>query len=161
MKYFLLILMIVPAITFSQTIAENKVDQFTGASIKKTNDTLLAKELYCLGNYYKAKDKSSGSIMITLYYKPILVTSIDQNSDIILKLDNGQLLTVKNSRQYQVASSDEFLYCYFSIDKPQLAKLKNTSIVAIRINNNRSYDDFELTGSEQTFIPRVVQLLSN
>ena len=158
MKNLILLFLLLPVLSYGQTLAQNETDAFTGATVRKTFDTTFSEGLHCYGTYQKGKEDSTATVAITLLYIPAGTTSINHGSDILLKLNNDEIVKVSNDAQYQASGS--MVGLYFFLSKAQQEKLKSNSVKAIRIYTNDGYNDFNLSGTEQTFIPNICKLFA-
>lgn len=136
------------SLTFGQTLEENKVDEFTNNTVKRTSwETLnMTMKFTAYFRVSSINDHDYFDLKLMLGGK---VFSIGKDQEIMFKLDNGEFVKLPNlkftitctgcgAKGYS-GSAAQGIKVSYPIDKEQFEKLKNNTVVKIRIYTNDGY----------------------
>jgi hypothetical protein len=170
-KQTLLILAILFCITaksFGQKLEENKVDDFTKSSVKRTSWESFYSSLGS-GNAHFRFSLVGDSETFDFRLMRDKVFSIDKDMQIMLKLDNGDIVTL-NNLEYTITcngcgavgfagSQAEGIDVRYPIDKEQVAKLKAGKVVKVRVYTGDGYIDQDIKDKNAAKITAALNLL--
>lgn len=171
-KTTLIILILLTAIvsrSFGQKLEESKTDDFTGKSVKRTSW-----ETFC----YSTSTMSNAHFRISLvgdletFDMRLMmnkVFSIDKDAQLMLKLDDGEVVTLENL-EYQITckgcgatgfagSEAEGIEVRYPLSKEQIAILKAHKVVKARTTTNDGYFDNDIKDKNAEKIQACLNLL--
>jgi hypothetical protein len=148
----LFILILTIGKSFGQKLQENTTDDFTKKSIKRTSwESLTA---YDGPNAHFRISVVGDDEIFDFKLMMDKVFAIDEGQTIILKLDNGELVTIKNSAYVITCngcgavgfkgSEAEGIETSYPLIKEQIEKLKAHKVVKARISTNDGYFDIDV-----------------
>ena len=169
-KTTLIIIVILAGMTlqsFGQKLEENKTDEFTKNSVKRTSwETLCSSSVanahfrVSLINEYKTFDLK---LMINKVF------SIDKDQELMLKLANGDVVKLQNLKYTItcngcgatgfVGSEAEGIQVDYPLDKDQVEQLKANKVVKVRIYTNDGYVEDDVKDKNAEKIIKSLQLL--
>jgi hypothetical protein len=166
-KYSLIAFIALVAVSFQafgQKLEENKKDDFTGKLIKRTSWEQLC---WSNSNGHCRFSLVGDSEFLDLKLMIDKVFSIDKDQDLLLKLANGEIVTLK-SQDYQnaclgcgatglIGKQAEGLQTSYLITPEQVAKLKANKIVEVRIQTTEGYIDDNV---KDKYAGKVIALLN-
>lgn len=146
MKKFFLILMLVPLISsysHAQKIVEDKIDEFTNTSVKRTSQEVLFRAFtegfgYCIA-------RINQSTFMEVYFSMGRVFAIDEGAELMFKLSDGSVVTLFNSKYdlsnlYSMGgSSYYYVRLTFPLRETEIKALKSTPISKLRIYTTDGY----------------------
>lgn len=166
----LIVLLSISTIVKSQSLVENKVDEFTEKAIKRTSwETMTMKFGFVTYfrvssvNHYKYFDLK---MMIGSDGK---VFSISKDQELMLKLDNGEIVKLKNIESTVTCrgcgakglsgSSAHGIKVSYSINQDEFNLLKNNLIKKYRVYTNDGYYEKELKSKQSKKIIKALELI--
>lgn len=169
-KTALIILILLTGIiskSFGQKLEENKKDDFTGNMIKRTSWENLFTTMTANAFFRISLDGDNESF--DFKYQDGSVFSIDKDQELLLKLDNGDVVTLKNY-QYTTTckgcgargftgSSAEGIQVLYLLSKDQITQLKAHKIVKVRINTVEGFFDHDVKDKNAVKIQDCLNLL--
>ncbi len=170
MKKILFIILILIALNgFSQTLIENSIDEFTKASIKRTSwETVMGGMSQ---TYYLRISKIDSSYFLELkIMMNNTVFAINKDANLMLKLNNDSLITLKNS-DYQITTIGEGAIgymgsaglglhaIYLGLNKSTISVLTAAVLSKVRIYFTDGYKDFERKEKKASLIKNALLLL--
>ena len=156
--------------SYSQKLVENKIDEFTKESIKRTNwdimytdmgGFVLRYRLSKINNYYFVELKifASGDFII-----------IPKDSDFMLKKSNDDIVTLKSINNESscigcgaiglVASEAYGIWSKYSINLDEINKLKTDKIIKIRLYTDKAYYDKEININKSEKFIKHLELIT-
>jgi len=153
---------------FAQKLEENKKDDFSNKSIKRTSWETLYKTLSTESHFSFSKVDSSAFINVKMMIGKVF--SIDKGDELMLKLDNGDIVKL-TCIAYEVTcngcgavgligSQAEGLNVAYWLSKDQLDKLKTHKIVKVRINTTDGYVEQDIKEKNANKIITCINLIS-
>jgi hypothetical protein len=166
-KTLLLLLIITSSLAFSQTLEENKVDEFTNASVKRTSwETLNMTRKF---DAYFRISKIDSIVLFDL--KMILgnVFSIDEGQEIMFKLTNDEIVKLPNL-EYEITCSGcgaigyagsraQGIYVKYPMKSEQIEKLMNDRVEKIRVYTNVGYVEDEFRNEDYLKFQKALTLV--
>lgn len=154
--------------SFAQKLEENKKDEFSNKSIKRTSWETLYKTLTTESHFSFSKVDTSAFIHVKLMIGNVF--SIDKDQELMLKLDNGDIVKLLNTK-FEVTcegcgavgfigSGAQGLDVAYWIAKDQLDKLKAHKVVKVRIYTNEGYIEQDIKDKNANKITACVNLIS-
>ena len=172
MKNKLLIQIIIISIisfnAFGQEIEENRVDDFTGNSIKRTswetlNMTMKFAAYFRISNiddlyFFDLKMMIGGKVF-----------SIDKEQELMLKLSNNEIITLPNLKHTITCngcgarglsgSNAQGIKVSYLITEEQIYKLKDSDVTKIRIYTTNGYVENDLKSKHNKKIKKAMSLI--
>ena len=152
-KLFIISTILLSTHLFSQTIIENKVDEFTKDTIKRSS---WEKWIYSFTNgtgYYSILEQN-GIKYLNLKYGNDSVFSINKDDKLMFQLENGEIITLYNQEftitctgcgAYNfLGSKAEGINVYYKLSDENLKKLKEGTIVKVRLYTSKNYMEFKI-----------------
>jgi len=154
--------------SFAQKLEEDKKDDFSNKSVKRTSWETLYKTLSTESHFSFSKVDSSAFINVKLMIGKVF--SIEKNQELMFKLDNGDIVKLA-CLEYQVTCNGcgavgligrqaEGLNAAYWLSKDQLDKLKTHKVVKVRINTIYGYIDEDVKEKNANKIMACVNLIS-
>ena len=155
--------------SFSQTLKENKIDEFTKDTIKRTSWKSLRENMF--ETYYFRISKINNSYYFGL--KIMLnntVFSIDKENELAFKLENDSIITL-NNLQYKITSYGDGAISpagsaslgihveYAGLNKILIDTLKKHKVVKIRIYFIDKYKEVDINDKHAQFIINALNLI--
>jgi hypothetical protein len=138
----------------AQTI-NTKVDDFTGKSSSQTSMVILQRAMTTVVALTGFKDENSTSLRLSITYPMSPPVVIKEGEEILLKLSNGSVITLRNS-QMEVLS--ETVRLFLSLTPTQIDELSKYRIDMIRVNTSQGAIDFK--GFNESKQEQVLKLAS-
>ena len=138
----------------AQTIT-TKVDDFTGKSLSQTSMVILQRAMTTVVAITGFKDENSSSLRLSITYPMSPPVVIKEGEEILLKLSNGSVITLRNS-QMEVLSQTVRLF--LSLTPTQIDELSKYRIDMIRVNTSEGAIDFK--GFNESKQEQVLKLAS-
>lgn len=146
---FLIILFCISAKSFGQKLEENKIDDFTKDSIKRTSWESLYSTISGNAHYRFSLVNDNETFDFKLMLDRIFF--IDKDMQIMFKLQNGDIVTL-NNLEYTftckgcgatgfIGSEAQGIEVSYPISKHQVEKLKAGKIVKVRVYTSDGYLD--------------------
>ena len=140
----------------AQTIT-TKVDDFTGKSSSQTSMVILQRAMSTVVALTGFKDETSTSLRLSITHPMSPPVVIKEGEEILLKLSNGNVITLKNS-QMEVLS--ETVRLFLLLTPTQIDELSKYRIDMIRVNTGGGAIDFKgFNESKQEQALKLVSLL--
>lgn len=161
-KVLLTLLIIAPAICFSQTIKERKTDKFNGIKTISTSEERLIVSfskapIFAQGVVFMdEKEKLSQSTLYFNFLAQGVGSLVPHESSITLLLDNGESMEIKYDGKYNLYSSGERVYFYGNLDNIKLNALSERLVTDIRVSG---VADFQIKEKQQPLIGNICKLL--
>jgi hypothetical protein len=128
--------------SFGQKLEENKTDDFTGKSVKRSSWETLFTTM--TANAYFRISLVADDKTFDLKYQDGSIFSIREDQELMLKLDDGNIITLKNSQTEITCkgcgakglngSGAQGIQVLYPMTKDQANELKAHKILKIRIN---------------------------
>ncbi|MES2239695.1 MAG: hypothetical protein V4497_05480 [Bacteroidota bacterium] len=172
-KIISLLLLFVSVYSFSQSLDEDKIDEFKKVHIKKTSwETLHSFSKGFVANYRIEKIDSSTAIHLKIMagngMKP-KVFSIPQNSEIIFKLDNEEMVSLFSMSNEITCtgcgaigingSAAQGISTRYILDISSINKLLNNKVVKIRIYSNDGYFEDDIKEKRANELIKSIELV--
>ncbi len=169
-KTTLIILTILTGLTlqsFGQKLQENKTDEFTKTSVKRTSWESLSSTSSANAHFRISLVGDLETFDLKLMIDKVF--AIDKDKEVMFKLDNGEILTVQNI-EFEVTcngcgavglqgSEAEGLQVSYLLSKDQIEKLKAHKIVKVRIDTNDGYIDADIKDKNADKFQKSLMLL--
>lgn len=149
----------------SQEIVEDKIDEFTNNSVKRTSWEKLVWEMD-LTVYYRIS-KINEIVLIELKASNRSVFSIAKDQELMLKLVNGEIIKLLNVEYVLTCtgcgaiglngSGAEGIHATYMLDKETIDKIKVSQIEKIRIYTSKGYFEKEL---KEKFAKSIISSIS-
>lgn len=166
----ILVLSLVSLCVFSQKLEENKVDEFTKHSVKRTSWEHLVQNMKMNANVRVSKiDANSLFFEFKYFGSTVSIFSVKKGNNIMLKLDNDSIVTLqtiddqiseKGAGAIGFGGSGAYgisLTC--SVDKKSFEILSNHKVVKFRFYTNDGYIEEEVGPKKQDLISKEFQLV--
>jgi hypothetical protein len=155
----------------AQKLAENKVDDFTKDTIKNTSwETVyatLSTTVYF--RVSKISDTTASAEYFNLKIMDGSRFSIDENEEMLFKMDNGDIVTIKNSK-YTVTcrgcgsagvfgTNMEGIDVSYRLPEDVIEKLKAGKVVKIRVHTNAGYYERDIKNRVAEKIQKCLALV--
>lgn len=163
MKIFNLVLIILlfTHTAISQTIAEESIDEFTGSSIKRSSWETFNQSMKFIGHFRISKIDSIFYFDLKMM-RGDKVFSISEGSDLMFKLDNNEIVTVKALTTEITCtgcgaigfngSTGQGIQISYLLSSDQLKLLKEHKVVKVRVYTTDGYLEDEI---KEKFIDRI------
>ncbi|MDR3695076.1 hypothetical protein [Mucilaginibacter sp.] len=169
-KAFLIALIILTGVatkSIAQKLQENKTDDFTKKSVKRTSWEAFTSTGGPNAHFRISLVGDDETFDFKLMMDKVF--SIDQGRTIILKLDNGDLITIENSA-YAITcngcgavglkgSEAEGIETSYALNKEQIEKLKAHKVLSARISTNDGYFDADIKDKNAVKLIACLNLL--
>jgi hypothetical protein len=167
-NFYLFFLILITISSFGQKIEENKIDEFTKTSIKRTSwETLNMTMSYTA--YFRIsliENIEYFDLKLMIPYKSV---SISEGQNIMFMLENNEILTLKNlktaysctgcgARGFSGSAAPGVSISYL-INTDQIKLLKANKIKKIRIYTNDGYIENELKDKFDNFIKNSLLII--
>lgn len=153
---------------YGQTLDENKIDDFTNLKVKRTSWETL-NMTYSYSAYFRISrinDNNYFDLKMMLGGKAF---SIDKNQEIMFKLNNNEFVKLQNP-EFTVTctgcgakgfngSGAQGLKISYPLNEDDINKLKNNTVVKIRIYTNDGYVENDTKESIANKIPIALMLV--
>lgn len=172
MNNFLFMLLLSPLAGFSQKIASDKIDDFDKTRTISTTETSIAKGKYYSNNlstkgakfFIQSNSLKDTSVCLYLFFRARDVMSIDENSKIVLKFEDGQLLEGRHGGSYKIYTTGNSAAAYLSFSSngtpvEDLLKASISKVIKIRIGTSVGDYDFDIPEKNQMVIANTLKLL--
>lgn len=166
----LLLVLMVSSATYSQTLEENKVDEFTGNSVKRTSWEILNQTMKfnAFSRISRINENTYLDLKIMIGGK---VFAIAEGDELMLKLSNDEIIKLQ-SIKYEITctgcgargysgSQAQGLSVIYSIANDQIEKLKNNSIIRVRIYTTNGYVEEDTKPKNADIIMNALKLTDN
>jgi len=153
--------------SFGQKLEENKVDDFTKKSVKRTSwETLVS--TFSLNAHFRFS-LVDGYETFDLKMMRDEVFSIDKDAEVMFMLDNNDVVKVQNL-EYAITckgcgatgfqgSSAEGIQAFYTISKDDIEKMKAHKVLKVRIYTNDGYIDNDVKEKNAVKIMACLNLL--
>jgi hypothetical protein len=91
---------------------------------------------------------SSTSIVTDIYFKPKVVTSVNESSSVIIKFNDGSTNEIPYEGRYNSYISDEVARIWVTFSDETIDKVNKNGISMIRIHTSRKNIDFDVSEKE-------------
>ena len=159
------------SLTYGQTLEENKVDEFTDNTVKRTSWETLNMTM-SFTSYFRIShinDNYYFDLKMMIGGTGGKVFSIAKDQEIMFKLDNGEIVKLPNL-EYTITctgcgakglsgSNAQGIKVSYSINKEQFEQLKNNTIIKIRIYTNDGYIEEDTKEKHAKKIPYALKLV--
>ena len=154
--------------TYSQSLEEDKVDEFTGNSIKRTSWEILNQTMKF--NAFTRISEINGNVYLDLKLMTGKVFAIDEGDEFMLKLNNDEILKLQNLK-YEITctgcgargysgSQAQGLSVVYLLSKDQIDKLLEFGIMKIRIYTTDGYLEEDLKTKNSNVLMNSLKLLN-
>lgn len=160
----LLLLILIVVIGFGQKLEENKVDDFTKITIKRTSWEKLTK-YYAHFRISKISDVEYFDLKLLLGKE----FSIMEGQDIMFKFDNDEILTLKNSKTTITCtgcgavgfggSEGPGISVSYQMNKEQKTLLDTKKIIKVRIYTSDGYTENDVSEKFDNYIKKALTLI--
>lgn len=170
MRILCLILLLSPSIAFCQKIQENRVDDFTGNSVKRTTWEKIEQSM-ANGTFFIQASKLNSYYYIGL--KVMLNDqrhfAISEGSKLMFKLVDGQILTV-NASEYAITGRGDGARGYigsaaigikvdYQMPKQIVDAIAVIPVEKVRMYTNDGYVEFELSEKRSKLLSKTLELV--
>ncbi|MDJ1505206.1 hypothetical protein [Xanthocytophaga agilis] len=156
------------SLAFSQTLEENKVDEFTNNKVKRTSWEALNMTMK-FTTYFRISRINDQDYFDLKMMKGAGVFSIDKDQEIMFKLSNGEFVKLPNLR-YTVTctgcgakglagSTGQGIEVSYPINKEQFEQLKNNIVVRDRIYTTDGYVEDDTKEKNAKKISEALKLI--
>lgn len=167
-KVLLIIVLFIGVNSFAQKLEVNKTDEFTGDILKKTSwENLATSGFFTYFNVSNVNGDYFLNLKVMIEGK---VFSIEKDGELMLKLTNGEIITLKNTEHTitcigcgakgVVGSADEGISVSYTLSKEDAEILNNATIESLRIYTSIGFRDSKLKEKNSNKIQKAIQLTS-
>lgn len=170
-KIILLLIVAYSTFSYSQNLEENKIDEFTKKTSKKTSWEKLAFDSEVLSYFRVTKidDKSYLEIKLTNLHGGHFV--VDEGPKIMFKLSNDSIYTLNNTKTTTTGIGDGsiglfgmnaegiYLTCFNPTDR-NLKMLSEFKIIKIRLETTTRNLEYEIKNSYSKSVVKAVELVN-
>lgn len=173
MKYIIILILLLalsPQTARAQKIEINKVDDFTGSVIIRTSWEKLAQSMSGTMHLRVSKIDSYYSVDVKLMLGAGSIFSISEDSDLMFKLQDGQVITVK-ALEYAITGRGEGAVGFigsqamgiratYNIRLKDIQTLAVFPVLKMRVYTNDGYVDFDLSEKRSMLLGKTFALLA-
>jgi hypothetical protein len=171
-KTTLIILILLTGIitkSFGQKLEESHTDDFTGKTVKRTSWETLSSSMSTMSNAHFRISLVGDFETFDMKLMMNKVFSIDKDAQLMLKLDDGEVVTLQNL-EYQITckgcgatgfagSEAEGIEVRYPLSKEQIIILKAHKVVKVRTTTNDGYFDNDIKDKNASKIQACLNLL--
>lgn len=146
----------------AQKIVADKRDDFDKSRMITTSEeTIRGPMKYCTVKGFIGAETSDTVYALLFSVRSPAVTSIDENSNIYLKMQSGDVLQFKNRGKFDVVGTDDYLVSVINLTEEDMKKIASGKVSKIRFDTSKVNIDVEVEEKKQGAIPGVVSLISS
>ena len=160
MKQILLLLLLLPAAVFSQSIQSDQVDDFSNARRISTSRVEFKGFSNSLGGTLTIKERDT-LLYMNLFFRAGKPTFTDERTTAVLQLENGESIQVKNEGVYKELTATEPGFIVFALNNCEKVKLQRTKVVGYVIETGRATVDIKLNEHQQQAFLKTIHLLES
>lgn len=158
----LLVLLLIPSIAFSQRIASDTKDEFSGTRMITTKPEVLKGAV--LSNHFSvmgAKTINEGDSMISLLFKyqAPLTTSTDNTTEVLLKFSNGEVLTLNNAAPYDIVTAGTLAWIYCILSDEERETITANEVEKIRVKTSSITFDIDVPIKKRQALSGILRIL--
>lgn len=169
-KSFIIFILLLTVNTLTgQTLKENKVDDFTNNSVKRTSWETLNYNSKFSAYFRISKINESCYLDLKFSNNSMKVFSVDKGNELMFKLENDKIIKLLNLKytisdrgvaaKGIVGSDLHGVLISYLIDKEQIQSIKSNIIVKTRIYTNESYVESDMKTKNYNKIKKALQLV--
>jgi len=166
-RIFILMVLVFSQFSYCQELAENRVDDFTKDVVKRTSWEKFA-WTSDFRSYARISKINETSVLGIKFFARSF-TTIDKGADIMLMLEDGQVITLKNSK-YEICcigcgSIGMYMSNTYGLDISAILSDSDKSAIAsskikkIRIYCNDGYEESEVKTKQSDTLQKLIALL--
>lgn len=154
--------------SYSQELVENKIDDFTNKTVKKTSweRLFLSKK----GNVYFRISNIDNSYYFDFKYMDGSVFSVEKGAKLMFKLENDSIYSLENLEYGITGYGDGAIglvgsqgmgikLSYVSLDDPNFEILGNKKVKKLRFYTSKGYVEEDLKPEKAKLIPNAINLV--
>lgn len=172
LKIMMLFISFTTSLTLAQTLEENKVDEFTNDSVKRTSWETLNKTMSFTAFYRISRVNDNNFLELKLMINEgtkLKTFSIGKEQEIMFKLENGEVVKLANL-EYAITctgcgargfggSTGQGIQVTYLMGKEEFDKLKNNAVVKVRIYTSDGYVEETIKEKNSKKIPIMLKLV--
>jgi len=167
----LLLAVLLSSTANAQKLAENKVDEFTTVSIKRTTweKFVGGGGMASLSTHIRVSKLDQRFLVELKMIRSNTVYSIDRGAELMFLLSNGDVVTLHNSEYTLtcsgcgatgfVGSTGMGTHTRYPITEEDIGKLLKDAIVKVRILTNDGYIEREVSKKESAMVHKMLALV--
>lgn len=167
MKTILLACLLIPVMSFAQKITEDKIDEFTKSSVKRTSWDKLFSTMKATSHIRVSK--INGIVYLNLKLMDGSVFSMDENAKLMLKSTSDSIVTLYNLK-FQITcrgcgapgfggSAAEGIDVSYVIDQDQAEYLKTHPLNKVRIYTSEGYIEEQVKSKNSDLLSSQLKLV--
>ncbi|HYO22403.1 MAG TPA: hypothetical protein VER36_08340 [Flavisolibacter sp.] len=160
MKQILLLLLLLPAAAFSQSIQSDQIDDFSNARRIATSRVEFKGFSNSLGGTLTIRERDT-LLYMNLFFRAGKATYTDDQTKAVLKLANGETILVGNQGTYKELTATEPGFIVFGLNETDKAKLQQSKVVGYTIQTGRALVEMKLNEQQQQAFYKTIHLLES
>ena len=160
---------LIASIAFSQTLEEDKEDEFTGTSMKRTSWEILTQNMKFSSFIRVSKLDSLLFLEMKMMKGNVSVFAIGKDDELMLKLENGEVVRLANleftttrkgcgARGFSGSSAQGGRVMY-PISKEQKSQLLASPVDEIRVYTTKGYMENDVKAKNASWISNSIELV--
>lgn len=168
MKYLILLVILLPANLTAQKLVENKIDDFTKKSIKRTSwETVCKKGSFW--TYARCSKIDSSRYMTFRIMSDKKIYVVDEGNELLLKMANDSIISLKSIKRAiscrgcgsigLIGSAAEGIEVEFYIPESKFFYMLENKIAKMRLQGNGGYIEAEMKSSWADVLIKELELI--
>jgi hypothetical protein len=160
MKQILLLLLLLPAAAFSQSIQSDQTEDFGNYRRIATSRVEFNGFSASLGGTLTIKKKDT-VLYMNLFFRAGKPTFTDERTKAVLKLEDGETILVTNQGSYKELTATEPGFIVFALTAADKARLQQNKVVGYTIQTGNAKVLVTLNDRQKTAFYKTIDLLES